>query len=218
MILSILLALICTVVCFLVAYPLALVLRYINFTNKGLVIVILILPMWMNSILRILALQMILNKNGILNMILSRFSIGPFEMLNTRGAIIFGMVYDFLPYMILPIYNAVMDIDADLLDAASDLGASKPTRLFKIILPLSKPGIISGITMVFIPALTSFVIPDVLGGGKIQLIGNVIEQEFVTSMNWHLGAGLSFALLIFVIIGLLFTQRQETKEKESNVW
>ena len=202
----------------MLAYPLALVLRKLDLNNKGFMIVILILPMWMNSILRILALQMILSRNGILNLIFSWFGLGPFEMINTPGAIIFGMVYDFLPYMILPIYNAVMDIDQDLLDAASDLGASKATKLFRVLIPLSKPGIISGITMVFIPSLTSFVIPDVLGGGKIQLLGNVIEQEFITSMNWHLGSGLSFALMIFVVIGLIFSQKQETKDRESRVW
>ncbi|MBQ8262937.1 MAG: ABC transporter permease [Lachnospiraceae bacterium] len=216
--LSLELSLACTAICLLLAYPLALVLRKLDLNNKGFMIVILILPMWMNSILRILALQMILSRNGILNLIFSWFGLGPFEMINTPGAIIFGMVYDFLPYMILPIYNAVMDIDQDLLDAASDLGASKATKLFRVLIPLSKPGIISGITMVFIPSLTSFVIPDVLGGGKIQLLGNVIEQEFITSMNWHLGSGLSFALMIFVVIGLIFSQKQETKDRESRVW
>ncbi len=217
-ILSLGLSLSCTVLCLLVAFPLALVLRRIHLNHKGLIIIILILPMWMNSILRILALQMILSKNGILNMILEWLHLAPVEIINTPAAIILGMVYDYLPYMILPIYNSVMDIDQDLIDASSDLGARFGYRLRHVILPLSKPGIISGITMVFIPCLTSFVIPDILGGGKIQLLGNVIEQEFITSMNWNLGAGLSFALLIFVIIGLIFTQKHETKYKESRVW
>lgn len=216
--LSLELSLICTFLCLLAAFPLALVLRRLNMKNKGIVILIMVLPMWMNSILRILALQLILSKNGILNMILSRLGIAPLSIINTPGAIVLGMVYDFLPYMILPIYNAVMDIDDDLIDAAKDLGASYPSVIWRIILPLSKPGIISGITMVFIPCLTSFVIPDILGGGKIQLIGNVIEQEFITSMNWHLGSGLSFALMIFVVIGLAFSQKQEKKDRESLVW
>ncbi len=216
--LSLELSLACTALCLLAAFPLALVLRRLNMNNKGIIILIMVLPMWMNSILRILALQMILSKNGILNMMLSWLGIAPLSIINTPGAIVFGMVYDFLPYMILPIYNAVMDIDDDLIDAARDLGASYPSMIWRVILPLSKPGIISGITMVFIPCLTSFVIPDILGGGKIQLLGNVIEQEFVTSMNWHLGSGLSFALMIFVVIGLVFSQKQEKKDRESLVW
>lgn len=216
--LSLGLSLVCTILCLLISFPLALVLRRLNMNNKGIMILIMVLPMWMNSILRILALQMILSKNGILNMILSWFGIAPLEIINTPAAIILGMVYDFLPYMILPIYNAVMDIDGDLIDAAADLGASYRAIIWHVILPLSKPGIVSGITMVFIPCLTSFVIPDILGGGKIQLLGNVIEQEFVTSMNWHLGSGLSLSLLVFVIIGLIFTQKQEKKDRESLVW
>lgn len=216
--LSIELSLACTVLCLLAAFPLALILRRLNMNNKGIMILIMILPMWMNSILRILALQMLLSKNGIINMFLSWFGIAPLELINTPGAIVFGMVYDFLPFMILPIYNAVMDIDHDLMDAAADLGASYKTTIFKVILPLAKPGIISGIIMVFIPSLTSFVIPDILGGGKIQLLGNVIEQEFITNMNWHLGSGLSFALMIFAIIGLVFSQKQEPQDKESHVW
>lgn len=216
--LSLELSLACTIICLLIAFPLALILRRLNMNNKGIMILIMILPMWMNSILRILALQMILSKNGILNLILSWFGIAPLDIINTPFSIVFGMVYDFLPYMILPIYNAVMDIDDDLIDAAADLGAPYRSIVWRVILPLSKPGIISGITMVFIPSLTSFVIPDILGGGKIQLLGNVIEQEFITSMNWHLGSGLSLALMIFVIIGLVFSQKKEKEDKESLVW
>ena len=215
---SLALSLVCTIICLLLAYPLALMLRHLKLNNKGVILLMLVLPMWMNSVLRLMAVKMLLESNGILNMMLGWFGIEPLSAINNVPAIIFGMVYDFLPYMILPIYNAVMDIDDDLIEAAADLGASFRTKLFRVIIPLSKPGIISGIVMVFIPSLTSFVIPDLLGGGKIQLLGNVIEQEFITSYNWHLGSGISFALMIFVVIGLAFTQKHEAKDKESNVW
>ena len=216
--LSLELSLICTMICLLIAYPLALMMRSLDLKNKSTMLMVLILPMWMNSVLRIMALQIILNKNGIINTVIGLVGLGPFSMLNTKGAIVFGIVYDFLPYMILPIYNAVMDIEDDIIDAAADLGASRFEKIFKIMIPLSKAGIISGITMVFIPSLTSFVIPELLGGGKIQLLGNIIEQEFLTTADYNLGSGLSFALLIFVIIGLLFTEKHEGKDRESNVW
>jgi spermidine/putrescine transport system permease protein len=123
-------------------------------------------------------------------------------MLNTQTAVVFGMVYDFLPFMILPIYNSMARITNDVIEAAKDLGASDAIILFKIIIPLTLSGIISGIIMVFVPALTSFVISDLLGGGKVLLIGNVIEQEFMQGTNWNLGSGLSVVLMIFVIASM----------------
>ena len=123
-------------------------------------------------------------------------------MLNTQTAVVFGMVYDFLPFMILPIYNSMARIKNDVIEAAKDLGANDAIILFKIIIPLTLSGIISGIIMVFVPALTSFVISDLLGGGKVLLIGNVIEQEFMQGTNWNLGSGLSVVLMIFVIASM----------------
>ncbi|MCR5627791.1 MAG: ABC transporter permease, partial [Lachnospiraceae bacterium] len=128
---------------------------------------------------------------------------------NSVAAILIGMVYDYLPFMLLPIYNAVSSVPSGVLEAARDLG-SNPLHVFvRIMLPLTLPGIESGIIMVFIPALTTFAISDVLGGGKVMLIGNVIEQEFLTSLNWHLGSGLSFILMIFVLIGMVFSMKGE---------
>ena len=123
-------------------------------------------------------------------------------MLNTQTAVVFGMVYDFLPFMILPIYNSMARIKNDVIEAAKDLGASDAIILFKIIIPLTLSGIISGIIMVFVPALTSFVISDLLGGGKVLLIGNVIEQEFMQGTNWNLGSGLSLVLMVFILISM----------------
>ncbi|MDO5702534.1 MAG: ABC transporter permease, partial [Lachnospiraceae bacterium] len=147
--------------------------------------------------------QSILEKTGIINTVLTSFGLQPLRMINTNGAIILGMVYNFLPFMILPIYNALEDIDGNVINAARDLGANSRQTFFRVIFPLSMPGVISGITMVFIPALTTFVVSSLLGGGKILLIGNVIEQEFMVAYDWNLGSGLSLVLLIFIIINVI---------------
>lgn len=196
------LAVISTVVCLLLAYPLAMILNGLKIKQQGFVVFIFILPMWMNFMLRILAWKLLLSNNGIVNAIFHFLGFGTVKMLNTQTAVVFGMVYDFLPFMILPIYNAMAKIKNDVIEAARDLGASDLLILFKIIIPLTLSGIISGVIMVFVPALTSFVISDLLGGGKVLLIGNVIEQEFMQSSNWNLGSGLSVVLMIFVIASM----------------
>lgn len=216
--LSVGLALICTGVCLVLAYPLALILRKLHLGRKGFIIMVVILPMWMNFVLRIMALQLILSRNGILNMVLNAIGLPSQHWSNSMIAIVIGMVYDYLPFMILPIYNAIMEIDEDILEAASDLGAGRMSVIGRIILPLSFPGIASGITMVFVPSLTTFAISDILGGGKVLLIGNVIEQEFITSMNWHLGSGLSIALMVFVLISMLFTMKTDKGGSSRAVW
>ncbi len=207
--LSVLLSLMCTVVCLLLAYPLALCMRYLKMGKKGMMIAIVIGPMWMNYVLRIMSWQLILSQNGVLNKLLSILHLPHQDWGNSATAIVIGMIYDYLPFMLLPVYNAVMDIGEDVIEAAHDLGASKATVLRKVMIPLSKPGIISGITMVFIPALTTFAISDMLGGGKVMLIGNIIEQEFISSMNWHLGAALSLLLMLFIIPGIIFSNEEE---------
>ena len=196
------LAVISTAVCLLLAYPLAMILNGLKIKQQGFVVFIFILPMWMNFMLRILAWKLLLSNNGIVNAIFHFLGVGTVKMLNTQTAVVFGMVYDFLPFMILPIYNAMAKIKNDVIEAAKDLGASDILILFKIIIPLTLSGIISGVIMVFVPALTSFVISDLLGGGKVLLIGNVIEQEFMQSSNWNLGSGLSVVLMIFVIASM----------------
>ena len=163
---------------------------------------IFILPMWMNFLLRTLAWQTLLEKNGVINSVLSFLHLPTQSMINTPSAIILGMVYNFLPFMVLPIYNVIVKIDKDVISAAKDLGANNVQTFLKIILPLTTSGIISGITMVFVPALTTFVISDLLGGSKILLIGNVIEQEFKQSSNWNVGSGLSLVLMIFIIASM----------------
>lgn len=200
--LSIKIALMTTVICLVLAYPVALILHNLKITNKGFVVFLFILPMWMNFMLRILAWQIILSNNGILNSILSFLGLPTIHILYTKAAVTLGMVYDFLPYMILPIYNALSKINDQVIEAAADLGANWLTTFTKITIPLSRDGIISGIIMVFVPALSSFVVSNLLGGGKVLLIGNVIEQEFTLARNWNLGSGLSIILMIFVLLSM----------------
>ena len=211
--LSIQVAFITTVLCLLLAYPVALILHNLKFSNKSFIVFLFILPMWMNFMLRILAWQNILSNNGVLNHILTALGLPTVHILYTEAAVVLGMVYDFLPYMILPIYNALAKFTKDIEEASSDLGASWWTTFFKITLPLSKDGIISGIIMVFVPALSSFVVSNLLGGGKVLLIGNVIEQEFTLARDWNTGSGLSIILMIFVLASMSIMNKVDDSEK-----
>lgn len=200
--LSILLSLTATVICLLLAYPLAMILSRLGVNKNSFIVLIFILPMWMNFLLRTLAWQTLLEKNGVINSILSFFHLPVFSIINTPYAIVLGMVYNFLPFMVLPIYNSLVKLDKDIINAARDLGANGFQTFIKVIFPLTLPGVISGITMVFIPALTTFVISNLLGGSKILLIGNVIEQEFTQAGNWNLGSGLSLVMMLFIVISM----------------
>ncbi len=203
--LSIGLSLVSTLICFLLAYPLAMILANMNVNQHSFVVLIFILPRWMNFLLRTLAWQTLLEKTGVINNILQFFHLPALNIINTPAAIILGMVYNFLPFMVLPIYNSLVKIDPNVVNAARDLGANGIQTFFKIIFPLTIPGVISGITMVFVPALTTFVISKLLGGSKILLIGNVIEEEFTQAGNWHLGSGLSIVLMIFIIFNMIIS-------------
>ena len=203
--LSIRLSLVSTLICLLLAYPLAMILANKSVNQNQFIVLIFILPMWMNFLLRPLAWQTLLEKTGVINSVLSFFGLPTLNIINTPGAIILGMVYNFLPFMVLPLYNALTKIDPNVINAAHDLGANWFQTFLRVIFPLSLPGVISGITMVFVPALTTFVISNLLGGSKILLIGNVIEQEFTQASNWHLGSGLSIVLMVFILINMLMT-------------
>ena len=215
--LALLLSFVSTVVCLLLAYPLAMILSNLGVNQSSFIVLIFILPMWMNFLLRTLAWQNLLEKNGVINVILDFLNLPALEIINTPYAIVLGMVYNFLPFMVLPIYNVLAKIDKDVIAAARDLGANNVQTFLRIILPLSVPGIISGITMVFVPALTTFVISDLLGGSKILLIGNVIEQEFKQGSNWHVGSGLSLVLMIFIIISMALIAKYD-KDGEGTVF
>lgn len=206
---SIYYAFIATIICLVIAYPLALMLAEKR-DAKNAVIFLFVLPMWMNFLLRTYAWLTILEtNNGVLNTVLRFIGLPTISIIGTPSAIILGMVYNFLPFMILPIYNVLSKIDPFVLEAAYDLGANNLTRFRKVVLPLSIPGVISGITMVFMPAITTFVIPKLLGSGKINLIGNLIEQQFVQSYNWYFGASLSLVLMVFILVSMGILNRMD---------
>lgn len=213
--LSLKLSLFSTIICLLIAYPLALILRNLKLKNSNFIILIFILPMWMNSLLRTLAWQNILEDTGILNQILSFLHLPNVSIINTPTAITIGMVYNFLPFMILPIYNSLTKIDDDIINAAKDLGANNFQILIRIIWPLSFPGVVSGIIMVFVPSLTTFAISDILGGSKVVLIGNIIEQQFKIVNNWHAGSGLSLVLMVFILISMAVLGKYDKSEVKS---
>lgn len=214
--LALALAIVSTIICLIIAFPLGLVLKDSKLGKKGFMVFIFILPMWMNFLLRTMAWQVLLERNGIINQILEFIGLPHLDIINTPAAVVLGMVYDYLPFMILPIYNALIKIDKNVIEAAYDLGASGPQVLTKVIAPLALPGIVSGITMVFVPSLTTFAVSNMLGGGKVNLIGNIIEQEFTVSSNWHLGAGLSLVMMIFIVISMAFIEKFD-KNGEGNV-
>ena len=187
-----------TLLCVLLGYPAAWILSQTHMRNASTVVMLFVLPMWVNILVRTLA-----------TVALFDFADIPLG----EGALLFGMVYNFLPFMVLPIYNALEKIDKNVINAARDLGADGRITFLRVIFPLSLPGVISGVTMVFIPALTTFVVSSLLGGGKILLIGNVIEQEFMVAYDWNLGSGLSLVLLIFIIINVVISAVTEKGEE-----
>ena len=214
LLLSLLLSLGSTLLCLLLAYPLCMFLVGMQKQANSFLVMLLIVPMWMNFLLRTYAWQSILERSGIINTALAYLGLPRLHLTNNPGAIILGMVYDFLPFMVLPIYNALQKIDPNVINAARDLGANSAQTLLRVIFPLSVPGVISGITMVFVPALTTFVISSLLGGGKILLIGNVIEQEFTLAYDWNLGSGLSLVLLIFIVLNVIIGTLTEREEED----
>jgi len=211
------LSLISTIICLLLAYPLSMILSKNAKNSNSFVVLIIILPMWMNFLLRTIAWQNILEKTGILNTILKFLHLPTLNIINTPTAIVLGMVYNFLPFMILPIYNVLSKIDKDVVNAARDLGANGFQTFMKIIFPLSIPGVISGITMVFVPSLTTFVISTILGGSKLVLIGNVIEQQFRLG-NWNTGSGLSLVLMVFIFMSMAILSKYDKESEGSQIW
>ncbi|QOV20806.1 ABC transporter permease [Blautia liquoris] len=209
LVLALLLSLISTVICLLLAYPLAVILSKKEVNQSSFIVLVFILPMWMNFLLRTLAWQTLLERNGVINGILAFFHLHRLNLINTPFAIILGMVYNFLPFMVLPIYNVLLKMDPSIVEAAQDLGADTLLVYKKIMVPLSIPGIVSGITMVFIPSMTTFVISDLLGGSKYLLIGNVIEQEFKQTSNWNAGSALSAILMIFIFASMFFLNKYD---------
>ena len=198
---SIWLALIATVICLVIAYPLAYILTGLKKSTQGTMLMIVMLPMWMNFLLRTYAWMTLLGNNGLINSLLGLIGIGPLKLLNTEGAVVLGMVYNYLPFMILPIYSVMVKIDKSVLEAAADLGCNNRTTMLKVVFPLSMPGVFSGITMVFVPAISTFIISRMLGGGGNLLIGDLIEMQFLgNSYNMNLGAAISLVLMVIVLL------------------
>ena len=198
---SIWLAAIATAICLVIAYPVAMILSEMDTKYQGTILMIVMLPMWMNFLLRTYAWMTILGNNGVLNQFFGLFGLGPFKMLNTQGAVVLGMVYNYIPFMLLPIYNVIAKIDKSVLEAAQDLGCNRAKVILKAVLPLSLPGVMSGITMVFVPAISTFIISRMLGGGGNLLIGDLIEMQFLgNSYNPNLGAAISLVLMVIVLL------------------
>lgn len=200
--LSILYGLVSTVICLIIGYPFAYFLSKHTKRTQRTIVLLVMLPMWMNFLIRTYSLMTILGDTGVINSFLSFLHIKNVHMINTPAAVILGMVYNFLPYMILPVYSVLSKVDYSLVEAAMDLGSNKYTTFKRVILPLSVPGVLSGITMVFVPCVSTFYITQKLGGGQIVLIGDIIESQFQSANNYNLGAALSFVLMILIFICL----------------
>lgn len=204
-----------TIICLLVGYPVAYIISKAHISKRNTLILLFILPMWMNFLLRTYAWVAILGKNGILNSFLGLFGIEPVTLLYTNFAILLGMVYNFLPFMVLPIYTSLSKMDNDLINAARDLGANSFQVFTKVIFPLSVPGVISGITMVFMPAVTTFAISRLLGGGKFMLLGDLIEQQFTVVGDWNFGSAISIFMMIVILISMAIMSRfEDDSDKE----
>ncbi|HHY09758.1 MAG TPA: ABC transporter permease [Firmicutes bacterium] len=215
---SVVLASISTLICLLVAYPAAMVMVSKAFSRKNVLMLLFVVPMWMNFLLRTYAWLTILERNGFINVVLSKLSLPNLNILYTNSAVVLGMVYNFLPFMVLPIYSVLSKIDERVLEAAQDLGANSLIVFLRIILPLSLPGVISGVTMVFMPALTTFVISRLLGGGQFTLIGNLIEQQFLVVGDWGFGSAISLVMIVLILFSMAIMSFFEGEEKEAALW
>lgn len=206
--LSVLYAAIATVITLLLAYPMAYFMTKMRVSSQRMIMIIVMLPMWMNFLIRTYSWITILSNTGLINAFLGKLGLGPVKLINTPAAVILGMVYDFIPYMILPIYSVMSKIDNSLLEAAADLGSNGFSRLRRVILPLSVPGIISGITMVFVPSVSTFYISQKLGGNKTLLIGDAIEYLFNNGPDYYnVASALSLVLMVMILICLAVMNR-----------
>ena len=196
---SVKMSLIATAICLVIGYPIAYFISRCKPKTQRILTMLLMLPMWMNFLIRTYAIMVLIQDTGIINGFLGKLGIGPFHMLGTEGAVILGMVYDYLPYMILPIYSVMAKLDHRLVEAAADLGCNGFGVLRKVIIPLSLSGVISGVTMVLVPSISTFYISQKLGGGTFELIGDTIERQFVTGAL-NVGAAISLVMMALILI------------------
>ena len=212
---SLLLAAEATIICLVVAFPVGYFLSRLPVNKQHIMLMLVMLPMWMNFLLRTYAWMTLLEKNGLINKFFGLFGLGPFNMINTSGAVVLGMVYNYLPFMILPIYTAMTKIDNSIIEAAQDLGCNVWQILFRVLVPLTGPGIATGITQVFVPAVSTFIISRMLGGGSNLLIGDLIELQFLgNSYNLNLGSAMSLVLMVIVLLCMSFTSSFDESEME----
>ena len=204
---SLYIALATTVICVLLGYPIAYVIAQLPGRSNMVMILLITMPTWVNMLVRTYAWMGILKDDGVLNSLLGMFGIGPVAMIHTSFAVVLGMVYNFIPFMILQIHTSLDKMDKNLLNAANDLGANKVQTFLRVTLPLSLPGVISGITLVFLPAVSSFFIPKLLGGGQYVLVGNVIESQFLTSGDWNFGSAISLIMAVIIMLSMYLTRK-----------
>ena len=203
---SIWLAAISTAICLVIGYPLAYLISRMDGNHQRTMVMLIMLPMWMNFLLRTYAWMTLLEGTGVINTLLGYLGLGPLRMINTQGAVILGMVYNFLPFMILPLYSVMVKIDKSVIEAAQDLGANSMGVIGRVVIPLSVPGITTGIVQVFMPAISTFVISKMLGGGSTMLIGDLIELQFLGgSYNLNLGSAISLVLMVIVLLMMALT-------------
>ena len=211
---SMVIAIATTVICVLLGYPIAYAIAKGNEKSGFFWVMLITLPTWINMLVRTYAWVGILQDDGLLNSILGIFGIGPFHMIHTTFAVVLGMVYNFIPFMILQIHSSLAKMDKSLIEAANDLGANPVQSFLKVTLPLSLPGVLSGITLVFLPAVSSFFIPKLLGGGQYVLIGNLIEDYFISTGDWNFGSAISLIMAIIILASMYFTRKLDRKVGE----
>lgn len=216
---SILLAIGSTLLCIVVGYPVAYYISRMSDKWRNSLMLLFVVPMWMNFLLRTYAWLTLLGNNGLINKFLGLFGIAPLNLMYNINAIMLGMVYNFLPFMVLPIYSTLVKMDKSLIEAAKDLGATNTQIFKKVIFPLSLPGVYTGITMVFIPAISTFVIPDLLGGNRFYLIGNLIEKQFTFTGDWAFGSAISIVLILIMFVIMVFQNLfEDTTEQGGIKW
>ena len=214
---SVRIALVSTVICLIIGYPMAFILSRMNPRVRNIVSFLFVLPMWMNFLLRTYAWMTLLENTGVINSLLGSLGLPPINIMYTEGAVIFGNVYNFLPFMILPIYNVLIKIDKSVVEAAGDLGANFFKTFTKVIFPLSLPGVTSGITMTFMPAVTTFVISKLLGGGQNAQIGDLIERQFKSVGDWGFGSAMSVILMLIILFVAGFMNSYEKDKSAGGV-
>lgn len=211
---SLMLAMISTIACLLIGYPMAMIISKASLKRRNILMMLFVLPLWTNFLLRTYAWMVLLRDQGLINQFLMALGIidKPLKLLYNTGAVTLGMVYNFLPFMVLPIYSVLSKMDDSFIEAAKDLGATSTQVFLKVTLPLSMPGVVSGTIMVFMPAVSTFVISDLLGGGQTILLGNLIQNQFLVARNWQFGSAISMIMMVLIVIAMTISSKYKGEE------